>query len=301
VDLHTIVQLLLSGLLLGGIYGLVAVGLALCFGVLGLLNLAHGAFLILAAFLYQTLAMWPAATDLLFMCALLVPLLVAGIGWGLFRLFLCGPLQRATDDLLTPALLITLGMSLLVENSITSIWQVNAVGLSSHLPTLYWLGLYLPGNRLLVLFAMILISILVQLWLQHTDIGRSVRALAQNATGATLMGISFSRVTGIVFALATLLAAVAGLFYVSIFTITADRGLSLTLKSLFLIVVSGSGSLIRPLVGGLLLGVLETMLASPFGSNWASTLSIVILLGLLCWRPRGIFLRHGFSGVAHTD
>ncbi len=138
---------------------------------------------------------------------------------------------------------------------------------------------------------MVAISAVLQLWLSRTDSGRRLRALSQEPIGATLVGVSLTRVTGITFAMATGLAAMAGLFYVTLFTVSPHLGLPLTLKALFIVVISGSGSLIRPLAGGLALGTLETMLAIPFGAHWANGLSIGLLLIFLCWRPQGLFLK----------
>ena len=144
---------------------------------------------------------------------------------------------------------------------------------------------------------MLAISVALQLWLSRTDSGRRLRALSQEPTGATLVGVSLVRVTGITFAMATGLAAMAGVFYVTLFTVSPHLGLPLTLKALFIIVISGSGSLTRPLAGGLALGTLETMLATPFGAHWANALSIGLLLVFLCWRPEGLFIRKPNNGI----
>ena len=282
-------QLLLSGLLLGGIYAMVAVGLALCFGVLGLLNLAHGAFLVLAGFTYQTAyGLWPTGSPTYFV---LIPLFFAGLGWLAFRLLLQSPLRRSPKDSLVPALLITLGLAFILEEGTSTLWRQSTAGIMSPWSTIQWGELYLPGNRLLVFILMLAISAILQLWLSRTDSGRSLRALSQEPMGAALVGISLVRVTAVSFALATGLAALAGLFYVTLFTVSPHLGLPLTLKALFLIVISGSGSLLRPLAGGLVLGTLETLLATPWGAHWANALSIALLLILLCWRPQGLFMR----------
>jgi branched-chain amino acid transport system permease protein len=289
MDFSSFIQLLLSGLLLGGIYAMVAVGLALCFGVLGLLNLAHGAFLVLAGFTYQAIhGLWPAGT---LAGIILVPLMFAALGWLAFRFLLQSALNRSFEDFLTPALLITLGLAFVVEEGTSTIWNRSMAGIVSQFATFQWRQFYLPGNRLFVLALMLAVSAALQLWLSRTDGGRRLRALAQEPTSATLMGVSLTRVTGITFAMATALAAMAGLFYVTLFTVSPHLGLPLTLKALFIVVISGSGSLIRPLAGGLALGTLETMLATPFGANWANALSIGLLLIFLCWRPQGLFVR----------
>jgi branched-chain amino acid transport system permease protein len=192
---------------------------------------------------------------------------------------------------LIPALLITLGLAFILEEGTLTIWDRSMAGLVSQFATIRWGQIYLPGNRLAVLILMLAISAALQIWLTRTDSGRCLRALSQESTGATLVGISLTRVTGIAFAMATALAAMAGLFYVTLFTVSPHLGLPLTLKALFIVVISGSGSLTRPLAGGLALGTLETMLAAIFGAHWANVLSIGLLLAFLCWRPQGLFAR----------
>lgn len=288
LDMVGFVQLLLSGLLLGGIYALVAVGLALCFGVLGVLNLAHGSFLVLAAFGYQALSSLGPEGALAGM--VLVPLGVSVLSLVLFRLFLHGPVERSIEDFLGPALLITLGLALILEESTSSIWGHSMAGVVSQFTTLRWRQLYVPGSRLVVLLFMLATTAGLQLWLGRTDSGRRVRCLAQEPVAATLLGISRVRVTALAFTLASCLAAVAGIFYVSLFTVTAHLGLPLTLKALFIVVISGGGSFTRPLAGGLLLGLLETLLGGALGSQWAGAAAIGLLLALLCWRPQGVFM-----------
>jgi branched-chain amino acid transport system permease protein len=289
LDVASVTQLFLSGLLLGGIYAMIAVGLALCFGVLGLLNLAHGGFLVLASFTYQAIhGFWTAGSIAGF---LLVPFMFAALGWLTFRFLLQSTLERSSEDFLIPALLITLGLAFILEEWTSVLWDRSMAGMMSQFATIRWGQIYLPGNRLLVLILMLAISVALQFWLSRTDSGRRLRALAQDATGATLVGISLVGVAGMAFAIATGLAAMAGLFYVTLFTVSPHLGLPLTLKALFIIVISGSGSLIRPLAGGLALGTLETMLAAPFGAHWANALSVGLLLMCLCWRPQGLFIR----------
>ena len=294
MDMISFAQLLLSGLLLGGIYAMIAVGLALCFGVLGLLNLAHGGFLVLAAFSLQALhGFWSAGSNAGF---LLVPFLFAALGWLTFRFLLQATLKRSPRDFLIPALLITLGLAFILEEWTSMLCDGSMAGMVSQFATIHWKQIYLPTNRLLVLVLMLAISVTLQFWLSRTDSGRCLRALSQEPTSAALMGISLVRVAGMTFAMATGLAAMAGLFYVTLFTVSPHLGLPLTLKALFIIVISGSGSLTRPLAGGLALGTLETILAAPFGANWANAMSIGLLLVFLCWQPQGLFMRRANIG-----
>jgi len=279
MDFPSIIQLFFSGLLLGGIYAMVAVGLALCFGVMGLLNLAHGAFLVLAGFSFQAIhGLWPTGTLATFV---LLPALFSGLGWLAFRCFLQSSLSRSSEDFLVPALLITLGLAFVLEEGTLTLWDRSLAGLVSQLGTIRLGQLYLPGSRLAVLILMLVISGALQLWLSHTDSGRRFRALSQEPIGATLVGISLTRVT----------------FYVTLFTVSPHLGLPLTLKALFIVVISGSGSLMRPVAGGLALGTLETLGGAVFGPQWANVLSIGLLLGFLCWRPQGLFIRKWRAGM----
>ncbi len=287
MDVVTVVQLLFNGILLGGIYAMVAAGLALCFGVLGLLNLAHGSVLVLAAYVYQTLqAAFPQSSAFGFV---LIPCLFGLGGFVTFTVLLGVPYRRSPQDFLTPALLITLGLALVLEELTSILWGHSMAGIETQLSPIRLGQLSLSGNRVLILLMMVVLSTALHKWLKHTDSGRRVRALAQDYIAATVVGISPVGTSALAFAIASGLSAMAGLFYVTLFTVTPHLGLPLTLKALFLIVVSGRGSLVAPLVGGLFLGVLETILAAIMGASWAGIVALPLLLAWLCYRPGGLF------------
>jgi len=291
VDLVSLIQLSLSGLLLGGVYAMVAAGLALCFGVLRLLNLAHGSFLVLAAYAYQTLqSAVPYGSAVGF---IVIPCLFGLIGFVTFTALLGGPYRRSPEDFLTPALLITLGLALVLEELVSILWGHSMAGVEGRLSPIQLGQLSLSGNRVLILLMMVILSTALHTWLKHTDSGRCLRALAQDHLAATVVGISPVGTSALAFTIATGLSAMAGLFYVTLFTVTPHLGLPLTLKALFLIVVSGRGSLVTPLLGGLLLGVLETLVAGLMGASWASLIALAILLACLCYRPDGLFSEGG--------
>jgi branched-chain amino acid transport system permease protein len=295
MDVVSFLQLLLSGILLGGVYAMVAAGLALCFGVLGLLNLAHGSFLVLAAYVYQTVqSTFPHGSAAGF---LVIPCLFGLVGFAAFASLLGGPYRRSPEDFLTPALLITLGLALILEELTSILWGHSMAGLQSQLSPIQVGKVSLSGNRVLILLTMVILSTALHTWLKHTDRGRRLRALAQDHLAATVVGISPVGTSALAFAIASGLSAMAGLFYVTLFTVTPHLGLPLTLKALFLIVVSGRGSLVAPLVGGLFLGVLETLLAALMGASWASIIALPLLLAWLCYRPGGLFSAGRFRHV----
>jgi len=287
MDVVIIVQLLVNGILLGGVYAMVAAGLALCFGVLGLLNLAHGSVLVLAAYAYQTLqATCPHGSAFGF---LLIPCVFGVAGFVAFTALLGGPYRRSKEHCLTPALLITLGLALVLEELASILWGHSMAGVEGRLSPIEIGPLSLSGSRVLILIIMVMLSTALHIWLKYTDSGRCLRALAQDQVAATMVGISPVGTSALAFTIATGLSAMAGLFYVTLFTVTPHLGLPLTVKALFLIVVSGRGSLVAPLAGGLLLGVLETLVAGLMGASRASIIALAILLVCLCYRPGGLF------------
>jgi len=291
MDVLSFLQLLLSGILLGGIYAMVAAGLALCFGVLGLLNLAHGSVLVLAAYAYQSLQVaLPHGSIFGF---LLIPCLCGLAGFVTFTALLGVPYRRSSQDFLTPALLITLGLGLVLEELVSILWGHSMAGVEGRVSPIQLGELSLSGSRVLILLMMVILSLALHTWLKHTDSGRCLRALAQDHLAATVVGVSPVGTSALAFTIATGLSAVAGLFYVTLFTVTPHLALPLTVKALFLIVVSGRGSMVAPLAGGLFLGVLETLGAGLMGANRASIIALAILLACLCYRPGGLFSQGG--------
>jgi branched-chain amino acid transport system permease protein len=283
--------LLVNGILLGGIYAMVAAGLALCFGVMGLLNLAHGSVLVLAAYAYQAFqAAVPTGSILGFF---LIPCLFGLAGFVVFTPLLGLPYRRSPEDFLTPALLVTLGLALVLEEFASILWGHSMAGVEGRLSPIQLGPLSLSGSRVLILLMIVVLSLALHTWLKRTDSGRRLRALAQDRFAATVVGISPVRTTALALTIATGLSAVAGLFYVTLFTVTPDLGLPLTVKALFLIVVSGRGSMVAPLAGGLLLGVVETLVAGLIGPSRASVIALAFLLACLCFRPGGLFSEGG--------
>jgi branched-chain amino acid transport system permease protein len=207
--------------------------------------------------------------------------------------FLGVPYRRSPEDFLTPALLITLGLALVLEELVSILWGHSMAGVEDRLFPIQLGQISLSGNRALILIMMVVLSAALHAWLKHTDSGRCLRALAQDHLAATVVGISPVGTSAIAFTIATGLSAVAGLFYVTLFTVTPHLGLPLTVKALFLIVVSGQGSMLAPLTGGLLLGVLETLGGGLMGTSRASIIALAVLLACLCYRPGGLFSENG--------
>jgi branched-chain amino acid transport system permease protein len=289
LDPSVLFQLLLGGLLLGGIYSLTALGLSLIFGVSRVLNLAHGDFLMLgglsAFLLFSAFELNPFVSLLV-----IVPTFIL-VGAVFERVFIRPIADRPFHDRLIASVLVTLGMSLFISDVAAYFWGTFVKGVSVSMPSFEIAGVFIPTLRLLTLAVIVVLTVVLHQFLSRSALGRAVRAIAQNRQGALLVGIDASRISMITFGIGTALAAGAGVFYLLLFTISPYIGLPIVLKALTVIVLGGLGSLMGALWGGLILGVAETMTGFWIGEKWSPTVSVLLLLGVLLVRPSGLFGR----------
>ena len=268
------IQVLISGLFLGGVYALLAVGLSLAFGIMGVLNLAHGSLAVLAAILYQkTLVHYPFSPWTF--CALATPIF---LGFGLLlHLIIVAPFRNLSlTGSLVASLIASLGLALILEDLF--VWWQGWEPISTHVtfPTFNLAGLKIPGLRA-ILLGMAAVTIgLSTLFLKKTDPGRSMRALAQDKEAASICGINPGFTSMSALGLATILAGLAGIFYSSLYPLGPREGLDLTLKSLFIVVAGGMGNLRGPAVAGLVLGFIESFAGILF--SYTSTDTVVYSL-----------------------
>lgn len=286
-DASLVVQLLLGGLLLGGIYALASLGLSLIFGVSRVLNLAHGDFLMLgglAAFLLFTHFDVSPFVSLV----ALVPVFLA-VGALFERLFIRPIADKSFHERLIASILITLGLSLTISDVAAYFWGAYVKGISVSLPSFEILGVFVPTLRLLTLAVIIALTVALHQFLFRSYLGRAIRALAQNRQGALLVGINTSQISMITFGVGTALAGLAGVFYLLLFTVSPYIGMPLVLKALTIIVLGGMGSLLGALWGGVILGLAETLTGFYLGDKWSPTVATLLLLAVLVVRPRGLF------------
>ncbi|MBU0698201.1 MAG: branched-chain amino acid ABC transporter permease [Proteobacteria bacterium] len=239
------IQVLISGLFLGGVYALLAVGLSMAFGIMGVLNLAHGSLAVLAAILYKKtlvrISISPWALG-----ALVAPLFL-GLGC-MLHLLLVAPFRRlAAAGQIVASLTASLGVALILED--VFVWWQGWEPISSYfvLPTVTFVGFKIPGLRAAMLGMAALTIGLSTLFLKNTDRGRSMRALAQDREAASLCGINPAITSMTALGLASVLAGLAGIFYSSLYPLGPRDGLNLTLKALFIVVAGGMGNLRGPL------------------------------------------------------
>jgi branched-chain amino acid transport system permease protein len=287
MDLQSALQLLINGILGGAVYALAALGLALIFGVSGILNLAHGEFLMLCGFVtflgYDRLGINP------FLLLFLLPPVFFALGYA-FERVLIRPLAAQKEQIrLASATLVTLGAALIFEDlaSFASTGADFEKSIGFFIPSLTLGTVVLPSLKLIV-FGLVALLIAALAWfLKYTYLGLAVQAVTQSPRGARLSGINVATINGIAFGLGSLLAAAAGALEVIHSSVNPLIGLPLTLKYLCIIVMGGLGSLPGVAIGAMIIGLSESFVGY-FTPAWGQTAAYVLLVGILLIRPKGL-------------
>ena len=289
--MRILAQQLILGLMLGGLYGLAAAGLSLVFGVLKVLNVAHGELIMLggyaAFFVVALLGIDPFASLLLVLplSLLLGVVLYAG---------LFGFVVRAHEETrVKNSLLIGFGLALALHALAVRLWTADERSIITPYggSVLRVGGLSIPLMRVLILaLAFALIGIL-HLLLTRWRWGKAIRATAEDWEAALLSGIDVRRAYLLAFALGTALAGAAGTLVAIGYSVSPSIGLEWTLKALIVVVLAGLGSMLGTFVGGLVLGAAEALSAFAFGGPYREVVGLAIFVVVLVARPRGLFGR----------
>lgn len=290
MDLAVLTQLLINGVLLGGVYALAALGLSLIFGVSGVLNLTHGEFLMVSGmvvyFLFDRLGFDP-----FLLVAVVTPLFFL-VGFA-FERGLIRPLADRPEHMrMASAVLVTLGSALIIEDVAAFFSQDVQFekSVDMFLPPLQFGEIYLDALKMVVFGLVIALILALFLFLKFTYLGLAVRATTENRRGAMLTGINAGAINAVAFGIGTLLAAAAGGFEVIHSYVAPDMGLPLTLKYLCVIVMGGLGSFVGVAVGGVIIGLGESFIGF-FNPAWGQTVAYLLLVGVLLVRPKGLLGR----------
>lgn len=281
------VQLVVNGILLGGVYALAAFGLSLIFGVSGVLNLAHGEFLMGAGLLVWLLWDLTGINPFLLTAAVAPVAFAAGYA---FEKGLIKPLALRKEHVrLASAVLVTLGAALIMEDVADFLSQGSQYekSVDLFLPTLVLGHVYLPTLKLVILGLVLALIVALFLFLKHTYLGLAVRAVTQDRRGAVLNGVNTVRINAIAFGIGTVLAAMAGGFEVVDTYVAPNIGLPLTLKYLCIIVMGGLGSFTGVALGAMIIGLGESIVGF-FQPAWGQTVAFLLLVVILLIRPKGL-------------
>jgi branched-chain amino acid transport system permease protein len=285
------VDALLSGLTLGGMYALIAMGLTLQYGVARILNLAYGEVLIAAAFAAYALITFSGVGPL-FGLIIIVPLGYA-LSYAIYRILLTPLVQRARTRavLEVDSILATFGMLFVIQGVMLAIFGGNYTSYSYLNTGIELMGSTVAANRLIVFAVAILLGSIFYFALTHTRVGTALRAVAVDPEAAGLVAIDVRWAAGLAFALGGALAATGGVLVSMFLTFTANIGVVFTMKALIVVIMGGVGNVLGALIAGLILGLVEAFVAT-FGDpglTLAATYAIFLLV--LLFRPEGLFGR----------
>lgn len=279
-----LLQTLVLGLLLGGVYALAASGLTLIFGVMRVINVAHGAFLILGAFVAYWL--WDAfGIDPLLGTVFTTPIVFV-LGWATYQLVVA-PVRTAP---MASTVLLTFGLALVLEGAMGEIWGNNSTSIRpSYADESYTFGgLFLPKAQ--VYGGLIAVVVLVLLWvvLTRTWLGRAIRAAATNPASAELVGIKVGAVAALVFGIGIAAAGAGGAITGVLYPFVPGSHYQWIARLLAIVVLGGLGSLDGAVLGALMFGVAETMTAAYVSPAWATAVPYAIVFAVLLIRPQGL-------------
>jgi branched-chain amino acid transport system permease protein len=282
---------LANGLVLGGLYACIAVGFSLVWGVLNVINILHGSFIVLgsyvAYFAYTSLGIHPFLSVIL--AGALVGVLAYVIQAGIINPVIASPVLTT--------LILTFGLDLLLSNAMLLAFKADyrKVNLANPLGTLDVGGIVMPLDRVAAMALALLLTAALYWVLDASRIGRAIVAVRMDREAALLMGVNVRRIYAITFAMGAVMAGAAGSLLSVIFPISPLAGPLYLGKAFVICVLGGLGSIAGAMVGGLALGVIESFSALAFGPEHALTVSFVLLILLLIVRPTGLMGRRGYE------
>lgn len=279
-------QQLINGISLGSIYALIALGYTMVYGIIKLINFAHGEIFMIGAFIgYFSIAGW----GLSFIPALLLSMAsCAVIGVAIERI----AYKRLRNATRIAALITAIGVSLLIQNGVIYMRgaQPNAYPEVLANKSFVFFGAQISSQSILILSVTIVLMVTLQFIVHKTKIGKAMRAVSYDAEAAQLMGINVNNTISATFAIGSALAGAAGVIFGIYYTkIDPLMGVIPGLKAFVAAVLGGIGIIPGAMVGGLILGVVETFVSALGGSLWRDAAAFVILILILIFKPSGIF------------
>jgi branched-chain amino acid transport system permease protein len=280
-----LVQALVLGLLIGGVYALMASGLTLIFGVMNIINVAHGALLILVAFI--TWKIWSTTgVDPILLSIVMTPVMF-GFGWLLYK----GVLSRIAGSSPGMSVLLTFGIAITIEGvlNVTAGNKFRSATPSYFSQSFRVLDISLPKAQVYGCIAAVLVLGLLYVVLARTWTGRAIRASAQNSSGAALVGIQSAGVAALAFAMGAATTGVGGSVLSVLYPFFPASHYDWISRLLGIIVLGGMGSLVGALVGALVLGLAETLTATYVSLQWSTLIFYAVIMLVLLFRPQGLF------------
>ena len=285
------VEIVMSGLITGGIYALVAMGLNLQYGLMRILNVSHGEFLMLGAYLVYWAHLVTHLSPFLFLPPLLVAMFFVGLGIHRVCFRRLAETTPEVEAFEARSLLVGFGLMFVVQNVALLVWGADLRGYEYLSRTVSVAGVGFTANRLVAFAGAILLGVALIIVLRATLLGRAVRAMMQSPMGALLVGIDVRRLHPAVFGVGLALAGAAGALLSMVFEISPSMGEPYTVTALIVIALGGFGSVTGSLLGGLLLGIVEALGMHLTSPSLKMVLSYGVFMLVLITRPNGLFVR----------
>jgi branched-subunit amino acid ABC-type transport system permease component len=274
----------IDGVLIGSIYGLAAMGLTLIWGVMNVINLSHGAIIVLGMFaLYyfsDVLGLYP--------YAVLPIAIVIGFIAGVFLYWVA--VHRVIGRPHLMSLLSTFAVNMVLIGFGTALWSTSPYNISVSLPGISWRGYTYTGTHIMAALLAVVIAGLLYLLLYRTRIGKAIRAVAANRAAAELSGIPTTQLLALSFGLGVALACASGMLIATLFPFTVLSGGAYQLKSFVVTVLGGLGNPGGALLGGIFLGLIEGMTTPFIPLSWMPMIEFILFVIVLIVFPRGLFL-----------
>jgi branched-chain amino acid transport system permease protein len=287
---QNILDIIITGLILGGIYALIAVGLTLQYGVGRVLNVAHGEFILLGALLTYTLYTGFGISPLSAI-AIITPILFV-VGYILDRTLFNYLRKKApnVDAFSGTSLLASFGLVLVMQNLMLLIWGANLKGYTYLNTSVSIFGALYGLNRLLALGMAVGVSVIFYVFIKSSRLGKAIRAAAEDPVTAQVMAVNVKQVLAICFGLGAAMAGLAGILYSMMFELQPGKGIELTIIAIVVVVFGGLGSITGSLIGGFLLG-LVTSIVNFIDPSLSLVAFYLIFILLLIFKPSGILGR----------
>jgi branched-chain amino acid transport system permease protein len=285
ISIEVLAQVMLGGVLIGGLYALVAFGLSLIYGVVKILNFSHGTLLsiggVLASTIYATWGISPWLISLL-----MTPLFFA-YGYLFFK-YLLEPLSKRNHfEATVGTVLITVGALLIMSDLTAKFAGSTQKNINLQFDTFEVAGVIISTTQIIILIGIILLTLGLHYFLKLTWFGRAVKAVTQDPIGAKLCGINSVKIKATTFAFGSATVFLASILYVLSFPVDPYIGFGLTVKAFTIIILGGIGNLPGALIAGIFIGVAEGLTGLFWKPEWAPALSVILLLVILIIFPQG--------------
>ncbi|WP_424136645.1 branched-chain amino acid ABC transporter permease [Roseomonas chloroacetimidivorans] len=282
--LSDLLQFALNGVVTGCFYALTALGLSLVFGLMNIVNFAHGALFVLGGMLASVaterlgLPLWAA-----------IPAVLV-IMWGVGVAIEAGLLARMRDAHILPVTLVTIGLSVFLVNTMLMVFGTEPKNVQTGLegPPIFLGDVIISQSRILAIGVSVVAIVATWLLISHTRAGRAMRAVFQQPEAAALAGIPIARVHRFTFALGTTLAGLAGILLGAVFVVDPSRAEPAAVKAFVVIILGGIGSLPGAVLGGILLGLAESLWGGFVSTGYMDAVGFVLVIAILLFRPSGL-------------